>query len=380
VGALKPRPAARLTSAQVLGFRMERQLLHPLGALGVLETVGALSGVQAQVQSFAELAVALRRQDGSCGDAATTIADGTVMRTWAMRGTLHLLDPPQAAALLALLASSRRWERPAWRAAYGIGPAELETLIQTVRGILRGRVVERSQLIEEIAQRTGSRNLEEHLRSGWGGVLKPLAWMGHLCNGPSRGGRVTFTLPDTWLKDWRGLLPIEQAARIAIPAYLRAHGPATTRTFHAWLSREAAPAAEVRRWFASTEDLLVTVTVDGQPCLALAGDLEQLTAAEPARGVRLTAGFDQYVLGPGTGDTRLIAAHRRAQVSRTAGWISPLVLDAGRVAGVWSLTSNRLAVAMFKESRRIGARVLEAEARRVGRALGRRLELIVSTV
>ena len=122
-----------------------------------------------------------------------------------MRGTLHVLEPRQAGALLALLATSRRWERKAWQDWTGVGPRELPRLIEAARDALDGRVLGREELIEEITHRLGNRDLEEHLRSGWGGVLKPLAWLGHICNGPSRGGRVTFTRPDTWVANWRQL-------------------------------------------------------------------------------------------------------------------------------------------------------------------------------
>lgn len=370
--------AASLTTAQVLGWRMARQRLAPIGSLDVPETVRAVCGIQAQVPSFAELGVALRRRDAGCGEAAAAIAERSVLRTWAMRGTLHLLHPAQAPSLLALLAAGRSWERPGWQRAFGISPAELETLTAAVRDALDGRVLDREELIKEIAERSGGSALGEHVRSGWGAVLKPLAWMGHLCNGPSAGGRVTFTRPDTWLADWEGLPDVDAAARIAIPAYLRAHGPATIKTFHAWLAREKSKAAEVRRWFAVAADLLVTVTVDGEPCLALATDLEELRAARPARGVRLIGGFDHYLLGPGTADTRIVAAARRQQVSRAAGWISPVVLDAGRVAGVWNLDDDRLTVTLFAEGRKIAKSVMRTETDRVGAALGRELQLSVA--
>ena len=246
---------AELTTDQVLGWRMQRQLLDPIGDLDVRETVRAVAGIQAQVQSSAELGIALRRGAAAVGDTSVAIATGKIMRTWAMRGTLHLLDPVQGGALLALLATSRRWESRAWQANYGLGPAELEELIAIVRNALGGRVLTREEVIETVLDETGSRELEAHMRSGWGGILKPLAWLGHLCNGPSQGGRVTFTRPDTWLPDWRGLPAVPEAARIAIPAYLRAHGPATMATFHAWLARGVCRAAEVRRWFEHVSDL-----------------------------------------------------------------------------------------------------------------------------
>jgi hypothetical protein len=88
-----------------------------------------------------------------------------------------------------------------------------------------------------------------------------------------------------------------------IPAYLGAYGPATSRTFHAWL---ACKATDVGRWFELVSDLLVTVDVEGESCFALAEDLDELAATGPARRVRLLAGFDHYQLGPGTGDTRIV--------------------------------------------------------------------------
>ena len=45
------------------------------------------------------------------------------MRTWAIRGTLHLLEPAAAPNLLALLAATRIWERPAWQSAPSSTPA-----------------------------------------------------------------------------------------------------------------------------------------------------------------------------------------------------------------------------------------------------------------
>jgi hypothetical protein len=75
----------------------------------------------------------------------------------------------------------------------------------------------------------------------------------------------------------------------------------------------------------------------------------------------------------------IVAPHRRAAVSRTAGWISPLLLDAGRVAGVWSREEDQLVVTRFAEGRRIAVRALGAEARRVAAALGRKLTLVVVT-
>ncbi len=354
---------------------MGRQLLHPVGSLGIVETVSALCGVQAQVPSSAELAIALRRRASRQGEVAQALAERRLIRTWAMRGTLHLLDPRDAGAYLALVASARSWERPAWQRSFGVSAAEMRDLAAAVGEALDGRVLEREELIEEIAARTGRRDLEAQLRSGWGAVLKPLAWMGHLCHGPTRAGRVTFTLPATWLPSWEGIAAPEEAARRVIPAYLSAYGPATMQAFDAWLTRGSSSRTQVRGWFESVAERLVTVDVDGRACFARTEDLDGLLAARPTRALRMLAGFDQYLLGPGTGDTSIVPAQRRRQVSRAAGWISPVVLYGGRVAGVWELRDDLLTVTLFAPPTARVSKLLRSEAERVGAALRRELRV-----
>jgi hypothetical protein len=74
-------------------------------------------------------------------------------------------------------------------------------------------------------EHTSDKALGERLASGWGTALKPLAFQGLLINGPSEGGRVTFTRPDTYVDGWAGLPEPAAAARETIPAYLSAYGP-----------------------------------------------------------------------------------------------------------------------------------------------------------
>jgi len=106
---------ASLTWPQVLAWRLRRQLLDPPGPDGPVEIARRLAGVQAQVAGSAELAIAVRqsRPDREAVRRALW-EDGTLVRTWAMRGTLHLLPAAEAGAYLSLMGSLRSWERPAW--------------------------------------------------------------------------------------------------------------------------------------------------------------------------------------------------------------------------------------------------------------------------
>jgi hypothetical protein len=360
---------------QALAFRLERQLLHPVGELSVAETVRRLCGVQSQVASSAELAVRVRRQRSKAGEVARALAKGDLVKTWAMRGTLHLLAPEDAGIYLSLLAAGRSWEAPSWQTYFGVGPKEIERLRVAARDAMDGQALTREQLSLAVTKTRGLKHLGEELASSWGTLLKPLAWQGDLALGPSRGNRVTFVRPDQASPRWAGVPEPDAAAPTAILAYLCAYGPATVEGFSNFISRGRVSKRSLRTWFAALGDRVTAVQVDGETSYVRTEDLDELATARPTTAVRLLPGFDQWVLGPGTDDPRIVAPARRAAVSRQAGWISPVVLQGGVVAGTWELDGSTARVRWFDETGRPPKRALGSEVARWGRIVGRSLEL-----
>jgi Winged helix DNA-binding domain len=326
-----------LTWPQVLAWRLRRQWVDPVGDGSVVEIVRRLGGVQAQVASAAELAIAVRQRERSAGQVDHALTEErSLIRTWAMRGTLHLLPADAVGDYLALAGAHRWWEKASWQKTFGATPADLEAIAAAATEALDAtEVLSREELTQEIVERTGSTHLREVLGSGWGTLLKPLAWWGVLCHGPARANRVTFTSPRHWVSGWREPPDPDVAAPVVLRAYLRAHGPGTPDTFDAWLSRSTTRRGELKSWFAALADDLVTVDVEGTPMQILADDVDELAATKPTKAVRLLGGFDQYVLGAGTNAAYLVPPEHRAEVSRSGGWISPVVLRGGRVVGTW---------------------------------------------
>ncbi len=317
-----------VTWAQVLTWRMRRQFLDPPTGEGPVEVARRLAGVQAQVTSAATRSVAVRQAvpEGIGG----ALADRTLVKTWAMRGTLHLLPADEAAAYLELSAAHRNWETKSWQKAFRATPSDLEAIAAAATDALAGgAVLSREELTAEILGRTDSAHLADVLGSGWGTLLKPLAWWRVLCHGPPRGTRVTFTGAG-WLPD------VPDASSTVLRAFLGAYGPVTPQLFDKiWLSRGRTPKALLRSWFDELGDSLAEVDVEGAPRVMLAEHTDELLATEPRDTVRLLGPFDPYILGGGTTSAELVPAGRRAEVSRPGGWISPVVLRGGRVAGVW---------------------------------------------
>src|SRR5438477_10958839 len=224
IPATLPRVAAKISWKQALAWRMRRQLLDPVGDESAVGVVRRLCAVQAQVASFAELCVRVRRTRSKPGDVRRALREGRIIKTWAMRGTLHLLTPEDAGAFLSLIAAGRSWERPSWQSYFGVTPKQLDALREVVREALGGKALTRGELIEAVIARRGYGHLGDALRSGWGTLLKPYAWQGDLCFGPSQGTRVTFTTPKIASSRWAGVPGPGGAAPVEIGAYMRAYG------------------------------------------------------------------------------------------------------------------------------------------------------------
>ena len=103
--------------------------------------------------------------------------------------------------------------------------------------------------------------------------------------------------------------------------------------------------------------------------------LDELAGTQPTTAVRLLPGCDQWVLGPGTDDPHVIAANRRSDVSRQSGWIAPIVVVGGVVAGTWELDGEVVRVAWFGEAGAPRRADLAKEVKRLATIFDRSLRL-----
>jgi hypothetical protein len=329
-------PAVPATWDQVLARRLAaQQLLDTPATGGLVPLVRRLGGVHAQVGSSAEAAIWLRT-GGALGPAAVRRAltgDRTLVKTWALRGTLHLLpaaDLPTWAAAL----GTRSFPRPrSWYDYHGVTPEDMAAIEATVPSVLSGTPATRESLAAAAAQRSGRPHLEQVLLSGWGAVLKPMAARGQLAFGPPDGRSVTFVAPPAWLGEWE---PVEPAAAVAflLRSLLEAYGPLGLDELTRFTALDK---PVLRTAVAGLGDELVELDVEGRRGWVTLGGAAEVAAAEPSRTVRLLAGFDPYTVGALRQlDVLVPAPELRSAVSRTSGWISPVLVDGGRIVGTWS--------------------------------------------
>jgi len=355
---------------QALGWRLGRQLLEPVGSASVEGVVRRLGAVLAMDPALAEMAVRTRRKTSRAGELAEALADGSVIKAFAFRGSMHYLSPEDGGTYLALRSAGRQWELRSWVEYYGLAPADWPDFRAAVREALDGGPLTVAELGDALTRHGAYRHLKPVFDGGAGTLVKPLSWQGDMSLGPTRDGQQTFQRLDLNPR-WKGVPELDEAGPRAITAYLRAYGPATSAHVHYWLGEGlSAGRRRIDRWLSGLRDQLVAVDVEGTTAYVVREDVDSLCAAEPSEAARLLPGHDQWVMGPGTKDVHVTPPDRRDVVTRKAN----LVVVGGVVCATWVRKADDLTVTWLDEHPP-PVRQLEQEVARLSGLLGRDLRL-----
>jgi hypothetical protein len=297
--------------------------------------------------------------------------DRTLVQTWAMRGTIHVV----AAEDLPLLVAARCADGGRYRLndflQFGCTEAQYDEFLRVVPEVLGDAPMTREALANGVAERMKTPAVRQALlTTSWGTLWKPSMYRGELCFGPSEGRVKTFVNPRKWLPTWQEWDP-QEAQQEVTRRYLQTYGPATPGDFGVWWNGGGTTFG--KKMFAALGDEVVTVDVEGRQATALRTTLDAMAEAKAEPSVRLLPMFDVYVLTHGRNLEPLLAREHKGQVFRPAAWVSAVVLVDGKIEGVWehetrkdrTLVKVRL-FAMPVEQVRQG---LEAEAERLARFL-----------
>ena len=304
---------------------------------------------------------------------ATTRAlfDRTLVRAWAMRGTLHLLAADDVPTVAAALRGKERWRRPTWLRWFGVTEPEMERLIDAIGEVLDdGRPRTRAELAQEIGAHHGKR-AAELLRGSWGSTLKVASDRHYLVQSAEDETGVRFIRASRWIPGWRDEDPRAALATL-VERYLAAYGPATLTELLRWWG--VSEVSVMKPIVEGLGEAVTQVDVDGVRAWVRRVDVDAIESTRRPRGeVHLLGGFDPFTVGAGLRDQLIPGAHFK-RVSRTAGWISPVVLVDGVVAGVWDsrVTATTLSITVepfaAPDARLRGA--VASAAQRVAEALG----------
>jgi hypothetical protein len=365
------QPAPPVAVESVIAWRLARQHLKDRSESDAVAVASDLAGVHAQIASAAELALAVRVKDLEPGRVGALLDKRELVKTWAMRGTLHYFAARDLPLWIAALRHRVPYERPVWQRGFNVTLQQMETLMAAIGKALDGRSLTREELDDAVVKLTDG-TLRGRLRSGWGELLKPAAYQGLLCFGTPRGRNVTFVRPNQWLRRWKDSpLTTDQALAEVARRYLHTYGTASHEHFGAWWGSTP---ADGRRVFRSLADELVELDLDGDRVSALSSDLRAIRSAQlPRTHIRLLGHFDPYKVG--VRPRRIFVPDAfYDRVYLKAGWMSPVVLEQGRAVGVWEAKKGpreiAVAVAPFARLSPSTIKAVRAEAERLAPFLG----------
>ena len=357
-----------LTWNQVNAWRLAQHGLAPrLKREAFVELTSRLYGIHAQVMSAAELALGARCDDLRPQDVQAALwQDRRLVKTWAMRGTLHLL----AAEDLPWHTAARTIDPRGWIDfdAHGISAKQREMFLKAVPEVLGSEPMTREQLAAAVTERVGLPALGDLIASsGWGRPLKLFAFRGELCFGPNQGQNVTFVNPKKWLKHGQPAEP-EAAFQEIVRRFLFAYGPLTPKHFARWWNEGRVNVA--KKVFQQIGDELETVDVEGWQALALRSTIEPIQHSSVSGVVRLLPLFDAYVLDIGRMGEPILSKQYWKQVFRQQGWTTAVLLVDGLIKGVWNYktkdTQTTVTVEMFEAPPKPIQQGIEAEVARLG--------------
>jgi Winged helix DNA-binding domain len=358
---------------QALVWRMRRHYLIERASPGdLVVVVDRLRGLHAQVMSSVDLAL-WARIDRLEKDA---VADAlwrqrTLVKMWAMRATLHVLP---AADLGAWIAGLGIWKPGVWPLKH----AEAIPLVGYIGRALRGKILTRTELAAAVTKLGATPEMVAGMLGSWGGYLKQASFAGCLCLAPNDRQQARFTHPATWLRKPPVQLDNNKAFDVLTTRYLGTYGPAAARDLGHWWGINQ---GQAKRRLAAIGDVATEVTIEGERYWMLTKDVADLAASKPVNVVRLLPAFDQWVVCASRRAPALLDPKYRQRIYRLQGWVSPVLLVNGNMAGVWKHESKGRAVSVeiepFAKLPRWTRTHIAAEAERLAAFVGGDLKLTI---
>ena len=315
--------------ARLLRLKSNRLMPDPAGpAETAAQVVRAVVGIQAQDLPAAMLSIRARSRRLTADQIEKArLTDRSILWTWCLRGTLHLVTPEDAAWLIpflgpALIAGDRRrmaqldWDEDG--AAQGLR-------------LIRAALEEKGALTREEVVNLLRANHLPHQGQAPVHLLFRAALEGLLCYGPNRNDKAAYALFEAWAGELRPL-PREEALAGLARRYLAAYAPAGAPDLAVWAGIKR---GEAREAFQLIQDEIVPVELAGQTMRMLKAQLPWLDDPEPSAPlVHLLPRFDTFLLGYASRDLAVDPAYAR-RVNAGGGIIHPVVLVDGRAVGTW---------------------------------------------
>ncbi|WP_158437928.1 winged helix DNA-binding domain-containing protein [Naasia lichenicola] len=319
-----------LTAADVARMRAVNQLLPAGPARTIAATASWMLAVQAQDYTASKWVIGSRTH-GSVRDRDIEVAleRREIVRSWPLRGTLHITAAADLGWMLELAAARPLRSAKTRQESLGLPLPTLERSAELTHEILAdGRILARDAFLTELADQgiDGSGQRGAHL-------IGYLAQTFVICLGPRVGKQHGIVLAESWLPPTPRLSREEALHRLAL-GYVRGHGPVDAADLAWWamLLKSEATAA-----MASIQEELEEFDYDGRTVAVLKDSpaLVPEMITEGRRSMTALGAFDELILGYRDRQPNLSDEHFELVVPGKNGMFLRTLQHGGRIRGTW---------------------------------------------
>jgi len=329
-----------MTVSDIIQQRLENHWLLRSPAQSASQVVHQLLAVQAQDYLGALWALGQRIPKSTEQAIEASLSNGTIIRTWPMRGTLHFVCAEDARWLVSFLAPRVIPKTKSIFKKAGLDEAILKKSARIVTKALENEpILTRKQLYAQLDKARISTDDTRGLH-----ITGHLAMNGLICFGPRKGKEQTFVLMDQWLRTVSPMPKDEILPTLAL-RYFQGHGPATVRDFSWWTGLTL---TEARQAISQAGNLLVAEKFQDDVFYQCA-QRDTTVSLSDDRQLRKTASlnllpaFDEFTVAY---KDRELMLPRSEHHRRSMEVLSPVMTMNGMVVGTWrrSLSKNGLDV------------------------------------
>ena len=362
-----------LSDQDVRRLRLELQHLSPYAVdarqSSVADIVRDVCGIQAQEIAAAALGVRVRSiglVEADFNQARTL--GRAIVRTWAQRGTLHLVATEDLRWLLPLYGPIFNAGNRTRRAELGLNEEKCRAASNALQHILAdGGALTRAEIVECLARKkiVLEGQAVPHL-------LEYCALNGLVCMGAERDGEPTYVLLQDWIDGWKtNATPLDSLYAELVVRFLRAYGPAQPEDMAMW---SGLPLRQIREGWKRSQAQMIEVAIGDQSAWMLQEQTRRINEnTAKTDNVRLLPRYDTYILGYKNRSLMLPEQYAR-RVNAGGGIIHPTVIVNGRIVGTWKSHKQKSTMTVniepFEGTFAGWLPTLEAEVADIGRFLG----------
>ncbi|MDD4912130.1 MAG: winged helix DNA-binding domain-containing protein [Sideroxydans sp.] len=318
----------------IAALRLYQQQISNQRLATPAQIVAHLGGMQGQDLPGVKWSIGLRLPDAVQSDVDRAFDEGNILRTWPMRGTLHVVAAEDVRWMLSLTSPKNLSGSQKRRDALELDDKTLarchQVFIQTLQG---GKQKNRDEMYAALQAAGISVEGQRGYHILWNAALHGL-----ICLASTDAKEQNYALLEEWVKPVKTKTRDEALAELAW-RYFSSRGPATLKDFIWWSGLSA---TEARAGFEDIKVKLISETV-GKTVYWMPPDITL-----PKEKVRAFAlpGFDEYILGYQDRSVVLDPQHADKICPGGNGMFASTIVIDGQVLGTWKRTVKKNAISI----------------------------------